>query len=163
MELAWLREWAPVISFVATLTLAGVAVWAVLKPIRENRRIRQDDRKRDFQERALGEIIEWAQGALTLTLEYPTAPSQRLERIFGSLQAIRVKLVSLAKIAGSFDEGLATQIENTRPLLDAFLRCVEQSLKVGFGQKWEMPSGIDSALNKLIEQASILKANLPLR
>lgn len=153
----------------ATIVLAIAAFRSIrvskenqTKAIEENRRIRDEDRQRDFQRRALDQTIDWAQWALALTYQYPTAPQGHILNIYGSLQTIRAKQNALVKTADSFSKELGTKIYQLEPYLDKFYTCVENSLKVGQGQKWEMPADIQAALVMLIEYASNLRATLAL-
>lgn len=73
----WVKDWAPVISAGVTLVLAIVAVWAVLKPIEENRRLREEEKKSSSKKRQLDDVQEWTTEILKFKHVYagPLAPN----------------------------------------------------------------------------------------
>ena len=76
----WLKEWSIVLSSGATLILAIVAIWAVLKPIRENRSIRAEDKYRKSSERSLTFVQNWLDGIIRFKSDSSGPPGTPEER-----------------------------------------------------------------------------------
>jgi ribosome-binding protein aMBF1 (putative translation factor) len=76
----WIKEWSIVLSSGATLILALVAIWAVLKPIRENRSIRAEDKYRKSSERSLAFVQNWLDSIIKFKSDSSGPPGTPEER-----------------------------------------------------------------------------------
>lgn len=149
-----ISDWAVIIgasiTAIGTLTLAIATFWSI--------RANQSARKQDLRDRALDDILNWAENLNLMLDEYPSGrKGPELERLYESLIRIRAQYRIVLRKAQSIMNGKLT------PLVDESNSAIQTYLDTILSDEPSSPIATDQFAKLLLSVDRLLKATLELK
>lgn len=142
------------ISAVGTLSLAFVAVLAIVIPIVLNRRQQNKDRKKQ----ALDQVIQWAENVLAIITKYSTVHFEQLEDLLVRANVLKAEQYSIIIKADSVNQNLKTLVRSAIREVNDFVEQADKHVgSMGRKQRIKVPTNLEPTVVDLIRTAAKLR------
>ncbi len=143
-------------SVVATLSLAFIAVLAIVVPMIQNWCQAEKERKK----LALDHIIQWAEKALAIISKYPSVYFEELEDLLVQANVLKAERFAVIIKAESFSQNFKTLVNDAAERLDDFVQQADRHIGMGRKQRIKVPTELESIFECLIKTTAKLRQSL---